>query len=548
MQTKNHKSMKENTGYELLRNPRLNKGTAFTLEERMLYGLEGLLPAQVETLETQMLRVNEQLNQIDLPIHKYSYLTNLLETNETLFFNLIMNDPAKFLPLVYTPTVGEACEKFGHISRRLRGLFISIDQKDRIKEILRNWPEKDIRFTVVTDGGRILGLGDLGICGLGIPIGKLALYTGCAGVPPEYTLPIVLDTGTNNEAYLNDPLYPGLKHKRVTGKEFDDFIEAFVIAINEVFPNICIQWEDFKGVDAIRILDKFRNQVCTYNDDIQGTAAIATAGFISISRLMNRPFIEQKFLFFGAGAAAFGIADLLVQKFIKDGLSREEALQHIWMFDVNGLLVQSRTDLADYQKQFAHQVDFTSIFADAVLQVKPTAIIGVSTVGGAFNRQVIENMSLVNERPIIFPYSNPTSHSECTAEQAYTWSKGKAVFASGSPFAPVTIDGRTYTPGQGNNVFIFPAMGLAIYATESKRVSDEMFIAAAEAVAEQVTPDDFEKGLIYPQVKDIMKVSLNVAVKVAQQIFESGLAGIEKPDDLHAFIKTKMYVPEYKCL
>lgn len=540
--------MKENTGYELLRNPRLNKGTAFTLEERMLYGLEGLLPAQVETLETQMLRVNEQLNQIDLPIHKYSYLTNLLETNETLFFNLIMNDPAKFLPLVYTPTVGEACEKFGHISRRLRGLFISIDQKDRIKEILRNWPEKDIRFTVVTDGGRILGLGDLGICGLGIPIGKLALYTGCAGVPPEYTLPIVLDTGTNNEAYLNDPLYPGLKHKRVTGKEFDDFIEAFVIAINEVFPNICIQWEDFKGVDAIRILDKFRNQVCTYNDDIQGTAAIATAGFISISRLMNRPFIEQKFLFFGAGAAAFGIADLLVQKFIKDGLSREEALQHIWMFDVNGLLVQSRTDLADYQKQFAHQVDFTSIFADAVLQVKPTAIIGVSTVGGAFNRQVIENMSLVNERPIIFPYSNPTSHSECTAEQAYTWSKGKAVFASGSPFAPVTIDGRTYTPGQGNNVFIFPAMGLAIYATESKRVSDEMFIAAAEAVAEQVTPDDFEKGLIYPQVKDIMKVSLNVAVKVAQQIFESGLAGIEKPDDLHAFIKTKMYVPEYKCL
>ncbi len=540
--------MKENTGYELLRNPRLNKGTAFTIEERKKYGLEGLLPAQVETLETQMLRVNEQLNQIDLPIHKYSYLTNLLETNETLFFNLVMNDPAKFLPLVYTPTVGEACEKFGHISRRLRGLFISIDQKNRIKEILRNWPEKDIRFTVVTDGGRILGLGDLGICGLGIPIGKLALYTGCAGVPPEYTLPIVLDTGTNNEAYLNDPLYPGLKHKRVTGKEFDDFIEAFVIAINEVFPNICIQWEDFKGVDAIRILNKFRDKVCTYNDDIQGTAAIATAGFISISRLMNRPFIEQKFLFLGAGAAAFGIADLLVQKFMKDGLSREEALKHIWMFDVNGLLVQSRTDLADYQKQFAHQGDFTSIFADAVLQVKPTAIIGVSTVGGAFNQQVIENISLVNERPIIFPYSNPTSHSECTAEQAYTWSKGKAVFASGSPFAPVTIDSRTYTPGQGNNVFIFPAMGLAIYATKAKRVTDEMFIAAAEAVAEQVTPDDFEKGLIYPQVKDIMKVSLHVAVKVAKQIYESGLAGIEKPDDLQAFIKTKMYVPEYKCL
>ena len=538
--------MKEKRGYSLLRDPRKNKGTAFTPEERKKYGLDGLLPAQVETLETQMLRVNGQLNQIDLPIHKYSYLSNLLETNETLFFNLIMNDPAKFLPLVYTPTVGEACEKFGHISRRLRGLFISINQKDHIKEILRNWPVKDIRFTVVTDGGRILGLGDLGICGLGIPIGKLALYTGCAGVPPEYTLPIVLDTGTNNLAYLNDPLYPGLKHKRVTGKEYDDFIEAFVIAINEVFPKICIQWEDFKGVDAIRILNKFRDKVCTYNDDIQGTAAIATAGFISISRLMKRQFAEQKFLFLGAGAAAFGIADLLVQKFQKDGLSREEVLKHIWMFDVNGLLVNSRNDLADHQKQFSHESEFISDFAEAVLNVKPTAIIGVSTVGGAFNQQVIENMSLVNERPIIFPYSNPTSHSECTAEQAYTWSKGKAVFASGSPFAPVVFNGRTFTPGQGNNVFIFPAMGLAIFATEAKRVTDEMFITAAEAVAEQVTPSDFGKGLIYPQVKDIMNVSINVAVRVAEQIFASGLAGVKKPKDIRTFIKRKMFIPTYK--
>ena len=540
--------MKQNTGYSLLRDARLNKGTAFSLEERKKYGLEGLLPAQVETLETQMLRVNEQLNLIDLPIHKYSYLTNLLETNETLFFNLIMNDPAKFLPLVYTPTVGEACEKFGHISRRLRGLFISIDQKDRIKEILRNWPEENVRFTVVTDGGRILGLGDLGICGLGIPIGKLALYTGCAGVPPEFTLPIVLDTGTNNESYLNDPLYPGLKHKRVTGKEYDDFIEAFVVAINEIFPKVCIQWEDFKGVDAIRILNTFRDKVCTYNDDIQGTAAIATAGFISISRLMGKPFTWQKFLFLGAGAAAFGIADLLVQKFMKDGLTREEALEHIWMFDVNGLLVQSRTDLADYQKQFAHQGVFTNDFAEAVLQVKPTAIIGVSTVGGAFNQQVIENMCKLNERPIIFPYSNPTSHSECTAEQAYTWSKGKAVFASGSPFAPVTYGGKTFTPGQGNNVFIFPAMGLAIFVTEATRVTDNMFIIAAEAVAEQVTIEDFEMGLIYPQVKDILKVSLNVAVRVAEEIFASGLARIEKPEDIRAFIKSKMFVPMYKSM
>jgi malate dehydrogenase (oxaloacetate-decarboxylating)(NADP+) len=537
--------MIENKGYSLLRDPRFNKGTAFTLEERKQYGLEGLLPEQIETIETQMFRVNEQLEQIVAPINKYIYLSNLLETNETLFFNLVSNDPAKFLPLVYTPTVGEACEKFGHITRRVRGVFISIHQKDRIKEILRNWHEEDIRFTVVTDGGRILGLGDLGVCGLGIPIGKLALYTACAGVPPQHTLPIILDVGTNNEDFLNDPLYPGLKQKRITGKEYDDFIEAFVVAINEVFPKICIQWEDFKGVDAIRILNKFRDKVCTYNDDIQGTAAIATAGFISISRLMNTAFTQQKFLFFGAGAAAFGIADLLVQKFQKDGLSREEALERIWMFDINGLLVQSRTDLADYQKQFSHQGEPTNDLATAILQVKPTAIIGVSTVGGAFNQQVIENMSLVNERPIIFPYSNPTSHSECTAEQAYVWSKGKAIFASGSPFAAVEFEGKTFTPGQGNNVFIFPAMGLAIFATEAKRVTDLMFITAAEAVAEQVSQKDFEMGLIYPSVKNILEVSVNVAIKVATLIFDSGLATVDRPDDISAFVKSKMYVPTY---
>ncbi len=537
--------MKENSGYALLRDPRNNKGTAFTHEERKKYGLEGFLPAQVETIETQMLRVNEQLNLIDLPINKYIYLSNLLETNETLFFNLMINDPEKFLPLVYTPTVGEACERFGHISRRVRGLFISIDQKDRIREILSNWPEKEVRFTVVTDGGRILGLGDLGVCGLGIPIGKLALYTGCAGVPPEYTLPVVLDAGTNNEAFLKDPLYPGLRHKRITGKEYDDFIDEFVNAINELFPKICIQWEDFQGADAIRILSRYRDKICTYNDDIQGTAAIAAAGFISSSRLMGVPFSEQRFLFLGAGAAAFGIADLLVKKFQKEGLSREDALNHIWMFDVNGLLVKSRDDLAEYQKQFAHECDYIKDFADAILIIKPNVIIGVSTVGGAFSRRVIESMCLVNERPVIFPFSNPTSHSECTAEQAYDWSQGRAVFASGSPFPPVNFDGKTYITGQGNNVFIFPAMGLAIFATEAKRVTDEMFISAAEAVAEQVTAEDFENGLIYPRIRDIMKVSVNVAVKVAEEIFASGCAGVEEPDDIRAFIIDKMYVPAY---
>jgi len=538
--------MKKNIGYSIMRNAHTNKGSAFSKEERLKYKLTGLLPDEIETLETQILRVDEQLNNFEHSIDKYIYLMALLETNETLFFKTVISKPSEFLPIVYTPTVGEACERFGHIARRPRGLFISIKQKDNIKEILQNWPMEDIRFTVVTDGERILGLGDLGINGIGIPIGKLILYTSCAGVPPEHTLPIILDTGTNNEAFLVDPLYPGLKQKRIKGKEFDDFIEAFVLAINEVFPKICIQWEDFAGVDAIRILNTYQNRISTFNDDIQGTAAIATAGFIAISRLLEKPFKEQRFLFLGAGAAAFGIADMLVHKFQKDGLSKEEALNQIWMFDINGLLVQSRTDLADYQKPFAHEGELSTDFAESILKIKPTAIIGVSTLGGAFNQQVIENMSLVNERPIIFPYSNPTSHSECTAEQAYTWSKGKAIFASGSPFPPFTYQEKTFTPGQGNNVYIFPAMGLAVFATEATRVTDEMFITAAEAVAEQITQEDFNNGLIYPRIDSILQVSLNVAIKITEQIFDMGLARVEKPKDIKAFIKSKMYEPTYK--
>lgn len=537
--------MEELSGYALLRNPRYNKGTAFTEEERTKYGLTGLLPDKIETLNEQILRVDEQLDSFDKPINKYIYLMQLLDINETLFFKTITSEPAKYLPLIYTPTVGDACQQFGHIARRPRGLFISIDQKDNIKEILLNWPVKDIRFTVVTDGGRILGLGDLGINGIGIPIGKLLLYTSCGGVPPEFTLPIVLDAGTNNEELIRDPLYPGLRRKRVTGKEYDDFIAAFVHAMNEVYPKLCIQWEDFAGVDAIRILETYRDKVCTFNDDIQGTAAIAIAGFISASKLMGKEFTEQRFLFLGAGAAAFGIANMLVQKLMKDGLSKEQAYGQIWMFDIKGLIVKSRTDLAEYQLPFAHDEEFIDDFATAILKVKPTAILGVSTVGGAFTSQVIENMCKVNQHPIIFPYSNPTSHSECTAEQAYVWSNGKAIFASGSPFAPVIFKGKTFTPGQGNNVFIFPALGLAIFATEAKRVTDNLLIVAAEAVAEQVTANHFAKGLIYPNVNDILNVSLQVAVRVAEEIFAIGLANIEKPRDLRGYIMSKMYVPKY---
>jgi malate dehydrogenase (oxaloacetate-decarboxylating)(NADP+) len=492
------------------------------------------------------MRVTEQLENLEKPIDKYILLTSLNDINETLFFRTVISDPAKFLPLVYTPTVGEACQRLGHIARRPRGLFISIKNKNNIESILKNWPVKDVRVAVVTDGQRILGLGDLGIGGIGISIGKLMLYTSCGGVPPEYTLPIVLDAGTDSEKYLNDPLYPGIRQKRVTGKKYDDFIKAFVKAIVKVYPRICIQWEDFAGVNAIRILNKYRDKVCSFNDDIQGTAAIALAGFIAVSRLLNKPFKEQRFLFLGAGAAAFGIADLIVKKFQKDGMGLQEALDRCWMFDVNGLLVKSRTDLADHQKQYAHDDLPSNDFAESILKIKPTAIIGVSTVGGAFNRQVIENMSAVNERPVIFPYSNPTSHSECTAEQAYNWSKGSAIFASGSPFPPVEYNGKIFTPGQGNNVFIFPAVGMAIYATEAKRVTDDMFITAAEAVAEQISQENFDSGLIYPPISSIRAVSVNVAVRVADEIFSSGLAGIKRPKDLRKFILSKVYEPVYK--
>ena len=380
---------------------------------------------------------------------------------------------------------------------------------------------------------------------MGIPIGKLALYTACAGINPDYTLPIVLDTGTNNETLLNDPLYPGLKIRRVKGKEYNEFVDEFISVITDVFPKICIQWEDFAGSDAVMILDKYREKICTFNDDIQGTASVAAAGLISACRLTGKPITEQKFLFLGAGSAGTGIASLMVKILQDNGLSAEEALNCLWMFNSKGLLVNSRTDLESYKKQFAHDHEPISDFTIAIKQLKPTAIIGVSAMGGVFNKEVIETMSEINEFPIIFPFSNPTSHSECTAEEAYKWSAGKAIFASGSPFEHVEINGKLFIPGQGNNVFIFPAIGLAIFATEVKRVTDGMFICAAEALAGQVSTDMLKSGLIYPPISDILSVSVNIAVKIAEYIFDNKLAGINRPEDIEKFIKRKMYYPAY---
>lgn len=532
-------------GAALLRNPHANKFTAFTAVEREELGLTGLLPEQVETEEAQIDRVLRQIDLKTSDLERYIFLTSLLETNETLFYRVLMSDPARFIPLAYTPTVGEACENFGHILRRPRGLYLSINRKEQLKEILRNWTQPDVRFIVVTDGERILGLGDLGVNGMGIPVGKLALYTACAGVPPHLTLPITLDVGTNNESLLADPLYLGLRQRRVTGAQYDEFIEAFVTAVQEVFPRACIQFEDFAFPHAAPILARYRDRVSCFNDDIQGTAAVVLAGVLAALRVTGGSLADQRFLFLGGGTAGSGIAGLLVKAMVQAGVPEKEAFGSISLFDKDGLIHSGRSGLADFQKPFAHDHAPVDNFVTAIETLRPTAIIGVSTAGKAFSQPVIEAMARVNERPIIFPLSNPTSHSECTAEEAYVWSDGRAVFASGSPFGPVQFKGRTFTPGQGNNVYIFPALGMAIYATEARRVTEEMLVVAAQALAQQVTPADLDAGLIYPPQSRIFETSLAVAREVASFIFDQGLAGVPRPDDLGAFIDAKVYRPSY---
>jgi malate dehydrogenase (oxaloacetate-decarboxylating)(NADP+) len=533
------------TGYDLLRNPRLNKGTAFSAAQRREWELEGLLPPTVTTLELQVARLHEEIMGLSDDLQKYLVLSDLQARNETLFYAVLMSDPAAYMPLVYTPTVGEASQKFAHIFRETRGIYIPISARGRIKELLSHWPEKDVRFIVVTDGERILGLGDLGTGGMGIPIGKLSLYTACAGVPPQYCLPVVLDVGTNNQVLLDDPLYQGLRHNRVHGDEYMTFIDEFVDAVQSLYPKCCIQWEDFANLNAVPILERFRDKICTFNDDIQGTAGVALAGIFAALRITQQKMTEQRFLFLGGGSAGTGIAELISLAMAMEGMDIAEARKRNALFDINGLIVTSRTDLADFQKPFAQDREPVSTFVEAVKAIRPTGIIGVSTVPKLFTREVIRAMAGINERPIIFPYSNPTSRSECTAEEAYRWSDGRAVFASGSPFPPVEAAGRHFVPGQGNNVYIFPAMGMAVFATEATRVTEEMFIVAARAVAEQVTDENLASGLIYPPQSRILDASLHVAERIAAYIFDQGLARVPRPDDIGSLIRTRAYRPVY---
>ena len=532
-------------GIDLLQDPSLNKSTAFTEAEKQSLGIVGLVPDVTESIDLQLRRVMMQLGHKSTDLDRYIYLVNLLDHNETLFYKTVMSDPARFLPIVYDPTIGEACLKFGHIYRQTRGMYLSITRRGKVKEILRNWPQKDVRFICVTDGGRILGLGDLGANGAGIPIGKLELYTACAGVPPQYLLPMYLDAGTNNEQYLHDPLYLGMRKTRPSSEELYAFVDEFVEAVQEVFPKCCIHFEDWTGVDAIHLLQRYRDKYCVYNDDVQGTAGITLAGMVNAAKLKGAKLKDEKYLFLGAGSAGIGLADLLCSALVGQGMKLKEAQSRVHMFDVNGLLESSRTDLIDFQKPYAHKHAPTRDFVDAIESIKPTTIIGVSTIGGAFTQKVIETMSRINERPIVLALSNPTEHAECTPEQAYTWSKGKAIYAAGVQFPPVHVNGQAFLPGQANNFYIFPAVGMAIFATQASRVTDQMFIEAAYAVADQVQPELLKQGLLYPLQANILETEIETAARVAKLVFDSGLARVERPADMVSFIRRHVYKPGY---
>lgn len=523
--------------------PFVNKGEAFTKEERAKYGLSGLLPTAVSTVDQQVERMREMLNRFEKPIDKALLLDSIRNTNEDLFFQLLTRYTAEYMPVVYTPTVGEYCQRFSHIFRYPRGLFVSLEHLGHVREVIERAPNKEVDVIVVTDGERILGLGDQGLNGMGIPCGKLALYTACAGIAPEKTLPVVLDVGTNREEYLNDPLYLGLRQKRCRGPEYRQLVDEFIAEARRRWPNVLIQFEDFGNANAFKLLSDYQEKILCFNDDIQGTASVVVSGMYSAVRVKGEKMADQKFLFFGAGEAGCGIANLLADALIDDGLSREDALAHCYLFDSKGLVTKARTDLAAHKQPFAVDAPDTASFLEAVKTLKPTAIIGVAGQPQTFTKEVLEEMAKLNERPIIFALSNPTSKAECTAEQAYTATKGKALFASGSPFDPVEYEGKTFVPRQGNNSYVFPALGLGAVFSRSKWMPDGMFLVAAKVLATLVSDADLAQGSLYPALSDIRPVSVKIGAAVAAYAYEHGLAQNERPADLEKAVDEFMYRP-----
>jgi malate dehydrogenase (oxaloacetate-decarboxylating)(NADP+) len=532
-------------GPDLLHDPVLNKGTAFTEAERDALRLRGLLPPRVFTPDEQETRVMENFRSAESNLQKYIFLMALLDRNQTLFYRIVLRHVAEMMPIIYTPTVGEACKRYAHIFRRPRGLYISLNDRGRIQRVLANWPAQDVRIIVVTDGERILGLGDLGADGMGIPIGKLNLYTVCAGVDPDRCLPITLDAGTDNQELLNDSLYIGLSRPRARGAEYDEFIEEFVTAVEDRFPKVILQFEDFGRANAFRLLARYRDQLCAFNDDIQGTGAVALAGLLAASRLLNAPLTEQRLLFVGAGEAGVGIAHAVTAAMVKAGANEADARGRCWMVDSKGLVVQGRPNLEEHKQPFARDHAPETDLQAIVAEWKPTALIGASAQPGIFGEDIVRETAKHCERPIIFALSNPTAKAECTAEQAYAWTDGRALFASGSPFAPVDFNGKTHVPGQGNNAYIFPGVGLGAILAAARHVTDEMFMAAAETLARLVDEASLETGCLYPPLSKMRDISAAIAEGVMTTAQTQGLARKTLPDDLANYVREMMYEPDY---
>lgn len=530
---------------DYLHDPRLNKGTGFTDAERDALGLRGLLPPKVTTQAEQEARVLENFRRKGSRLEQYIYLISLMDRNEHLYNRVVMEHIEEMLPIIYTPTVGEACLRFGHIFRRARGLYVTAADRGRVASILRNWPEAQVGIIVVTDGERVLGLGDLGANGMGIPIGKLSLYTTCAGVHPRLCLPVMIDVGTDREEIRTHPLYLGLQQERLRGEAYDRLLDEFVEAVQAVYPGALIQFEDFASRNAIRLLDRYRERVCCFNDDIQGTAAVALAGLISAGRITGRPLAQQRILFLGGGSAATGIATLVVSTLMGEGTPEERARQSCWVMEKSGLVVAGTQDLPAHLGPFAHRHAPVPDLQSAVEALRPTVLIGVSGQPGAFTEEIVRAMSRINPRPVILALSNPTSRAECTAEQAYRWSEGRAVFAGGSPFEPVSLNGRTLVPGQANNAYIFPGMGLGVLVSGARRVTDAMFRAAAHTLTGAVGRDALDRGLLYPPLGEIRVVSAAIAQAVAVVAYEEGLARNPHPPDLGAAVAREMYDAVY---
>ena len=542
-------------GEALLADPLTNKGTAFTSEEREALGLNGLLPPAVCTMTQQLARVYQSYQRKQTPLERYIYLVALQDRNETLFYRLIHEHIDELMPIVYTPVVGEACQEFSHIFRRPRGLFIAYEQRHDIVRILRNHGRQPA-IIVVTDGERILGLGDQGVGGMGIPIGKLSLYTACAGIPPELTLPIVLDVGTDNETLLADPMYLGMRHKRVRGEHYQAFIDQFVAAVQEVFPQTVLQWEDFLKENAITQLSRFRDRLCTFNDDIQGTAATVVAGVYSAMRVTGTPMAAQRMVLAGAGASAQGIADLFVSALVEAGLSLDDARRRICTVDSRGLVTQGRKGLEPFKALYARPEDEVRTYAcadatrisleETIRNFKPTVLIGASGTSGLFTEPVVRAMAAIAARPVIFPLSNPTSKSECTAEDAIRWSDGRAIVATGSPFPAVSFNGTLRRIGQSNNSFIFPGVGLGLWAGRVSRVTDGMFLDAAKALAEQVTEADLAEGAMYPALSRIRDCSRAVACAVVRRALRERLAVPVDSETVDELVSAAMWAPSYR--